>query len=90
MATSQGAKNPSRQSRFLILMPLPTAYNSIQKAVIPRRFCVSDAASVTIWIHQLRTGNSLAAQKLWEAYFHRLVALARGKLRTMPRRGARA
>ena len=49
---------------------------------------MSDATSVTIWIHQLRAGNSLAAQKLWEGYFHRLVGLARGKLRMMPRRGA--
>jgi RNA polymerase sigma factor (sigma-70 family) len=49
---------------------------------------MSDAASVTIWIHQLRAGNSLAAQKIWEAYYYRLVCLARGKLRTMPRRGA--
>ncbi len=49
---------------------------------------MSDAASVTTWIHQLRDGNSLAAQKLWEGYFRRLVGLARGKLRTMPRRGA--
>src|SRR6266571_7040588 len=49
---------------------------------------MSDTTSVTIWIHQLRAGNSLAAQKLWEGYFHRLVGLARGKLRTMPRAGA--
>lgn len=49
---------------------------------------MSEAASVSIWIHQLRAGDSRAAQKLWEGYFHRLVGLARGKLRTMPRRGA--
>jgi DNA-directed RNA polymerase specialized sigma24 family protein len=49
---------------------------------------MSEAASVTIWIDQLRAGNSLAAQKLWEGYFHRLVGLARGKLRAAPRRGA--
>jgi len=49
---------------------------------------MSEAASVTVWIQQLHEGNSLAAQKLWEGYFHRLVGLARGKLRTMPRRGA--
>lgn len=49
---------------------------------------MSDAASVTIWIDQLRAGDSRAAQKLWEGYFHRLVSLARGKLRSMPRRGA--
>ena len=48
---------------------------------------MSEAASVTIWIEQLREGNSLAAQKLWEGYFHRLVGLARSKLKMMPRRG---
>jgi hypothetical protein len=46
------------------------------------------ADSVTVWIHQLRAGNPAAAQKLWEGYFHRLVGLARAKLRTLPRRGA--
>jgi DNA-directed RNA polymerase specialized sigma24 family protein len=45
-------------------------------------------ASVTFWIDQLGEGNSLAYQKLWERYFHRLVGLARSKLRMMPRRGA--
>ena len=49
---------------------------------------MSGAASSTTWIHQLRDRNSLAAQKLWEGYFRRLVGLARGRLRTMPRRGA--
>ena len=49
---------------------------------------MSESASVTVWIQQLHAGNSLAAQKLWEGYFHRLVGLARAKLRTMPRRGA--
>lgn len=49
---------------------------------------MSDAASVTVWIRQLRGGNSLAAQKLWESYFQRLVGLARAKLRKLPRRSA--
>lgn len=49
---------------------------------------MSESASVTVWIQQLHAGNSLAAQKLWEGYFHRLVGLARGKLRSMPRRSA--
>lgn len=49
---------------------------------------MSESASVTVWIQQLQAGNSLAAQKLWEGYFHRLVGLARGKLRSMPRRSA--
>lgn len=49
---------------------------------------MSETASVTVWIQQLRGGNSQAAQKLWEGYFQRLVGLARAKLRALPRRGA--
>jgi DNA-directed RNA polymerase specialized sigma24 family protein len=44
-------------------------------------------ASVTVWIEQLQNGEALAAQKLWERYFQRLVALAGAKLRSLPRRG---
>ena len=36
--------------------------------------------SVTGWIAQLQEGNTSAAQKLWERYFQRLVALARKKI----------
>jgi DNA-directed RNA polymerase specialized sigma24 family protein len=46
------------------------------------------AGSVTHWIRELKAGNHLAAQKLWEKYFHRLVALARIKLRNRPGRVA--
>src|SRR5262245_66237931 len=46
------------------------------------------ADSVTVWIHQLRAGHPEAAQKLWEGYFHRLVGLARAKLRSIPRQAA--
>jgi DNA-directed RNA polymerase specialized sigma24 family protein len=42
--------------------------------------------SVTHWIGVLRDGGRDAAQPLWEAYFQRLVALARTKLRGAPRR----
>src|SRR5262249_39582276 len=44
--------------------------------------------SITGWIHQLKAGDRAAAQKLWEGYFHRLVALARQRLRHAPRRVA--
>src|SRR5436305_7405580 len=37
--------------------------------------------SVTFWIGQLKAGDSLAAQKLWEGYYGRLVGLARARLR---------
>jgi DNA-directed RNA polymerase specialized sigma24 family protein len=42
--------------------------------------------SVTRWISQLKSGDRAAAQPLWEAYFQRLVALARQRLRGTPRR----
>ena len=34
-------------------------------------------SSITHWIAGLKVGDPHAAQRLWEAYFHRLVALAR-------------
>jgi DNA-directed RNA polymerase specialized sigma24 family protein len=49
---------------------------------------VSSKGSVTHWIGQLQAGDPVAAQKLWERYFRRLVSLARKKLRDAPRRAA--
>src|SRR3954471_24288979 len=37
--------------------------------------------AVTIWLGQLQAGESAAARPLWEKYFHRLVGLARARLR---------
>jgi DNA-directed RNA polymerase specialized sigma24 family protein len=34
-----------------------------------------------LWIHQLKTGDHAAAQKLWESYFAKLVRLAQAHLR---------
>jgi DNA-directed RNA polymerase specialized sigma24 family protein len=48
---------------------------------------MSPTESVTHWIAQLQAGDEEAAQKLWEQYFQRLVALARCKLHGA-RRGA--
>lgn len=39
-----------------------------------------DNGSVTGWLAALRNGESIAAQKCWEAYYSRLVNLARVKL----------
>jgi len=36
--------------------------------------------SVTNWLKQLEAGDSVAAQRLWERYFRRLVGLARKKI----------
>lgn len=41
---------------------------------------MSSDGSVTLWLQQLREGESHAAQQLWEDYFRRLVGLARRKL----------
>ena len=41
--------------------------------------------SVTCWIDHLRAGDDVAAQRLWERYFHQLVRLARANLRAKPR-----
>jgi DNA-directed RNA polymerase specialized sigma24 family protein len=41
---------------------------------------------VTQWISALKQGDQAAAQGLWEAYFRRLVGLARARLRDAPRR----
>jgi DNA-directed RNA polymerase specialized sigma24 family protein len=38
------------------------------------------ADSVSLWIEQLKSGNHTAAQKLWEAYFAKLVRLAQARL----------
>jgi DNA-directed RNA polymerase specialized sigma24 family protein len=48
--------------------------------------CFED--SVTHWIEQLKAGDPAAAERLWERYFKRLVAVARSQLRGTPRRVA--
>lgn len=40
-----------------------------------------DSGSVTLWLGRLKDGDNDAVRPLWEAYFRRLVALARAKLR---------
>jgi DNA-directed RNA polymerase specialized sigma24 family protein len=45
---------------------------------------MSYMGSVTHWVRELQAGNHEAAQKLWESYFQRLVALARAKLKNRP------
>jgi DNA-directed RNA polymerase specialized sigma24 family protein len=41
---------------------------------------MADPGSVTHWLRQLPTGDSAAAQQLWERYYQRLVGLARKRL----------
>jgi DNA-directed RNA polymerase specialized sigma24 family protein len=49
---------------------------------------LSSEGSITGWLHLLRGGQAMAAQRLWERYFQRLVALARSRLQGTPRRAA--
>jgi DNA-directed RNA polymerase specialized sigma24 family protein len=49
---------------------------------------MSAHGSITGLIGLLKDGDQDAAQRLWELYFRRLVALARSRLRTLPRRAA--
>ena len=44
--------------------------------------------TVSAWIVDLKAGDSLVAQKLWERYYKRLVGLARRILRNTPRHAA--
>ncbi len=41
---------------------------------------MAEQGSITYWIARLKDGDAEAPQKLWEAYFLRVVALARTKL----------
>ncbi len=44
--------------------------------------------SVTLWLGQLRDGDSAAAQQLWQRYLGQLLRLASRKLGDLPRRVA--
>jgi DNA-directed RNA polymerase specialized sigma24 family protein len=49
---------------------------------------MSSEGSVSDWLVGVQTGDEAAAQKLWERYFQRMVALARKKLQGSPLRAA--
>jgi DNA-directed RNA polymerase specialized sigma24 family protein len=49
---------------------------------------MSEPGSVTQWIAQLKAGDRVAAQALWEGCYRQLVARARAKLAGAPRRAA--
>ena len=38
---------------------------------------MEDDAQISLWIQQIKQGDSTATQRLWERYHHRLVGLAR-------------
>jgi DNA-directed RNA polymerase specialized sigma24 family protein len=45
---------------------------------------MSSPGSVTVWIAELKAGNAVAAQRLWENYFEKLTRLARLRLLGFP------
>jgi DNA-directed RNA polymerase specialized sigma24 family protein len=47
-----------------------------------------EEGSISLWIPRLKDGDEAAVREIWRAYFKRLVALARAKLRGVPRRVA--
>src|SRR5437879_6530897 len=74
--TSAALYNDGRSpSRFLPASPFPEEGAQM-----------SADGSVSRWITELKAGDDVAAQKLWQGYFHRLVGLARMKLRGAQRR----
>jgi DNA-directed RNA polymerase specialized sigma24 family protein len=51
---------------------------------------MASGESVTQWIHQLKEGERATVQKLWEAYFTRLVGMTRQWLRHTPTQAVEA
>jgi DNA-directed RNA polymerase specialized sigma24 family protein len=60
----------------------------VLRAVEPARRTDAAVQSVSHLISELKAGDHAAAQQLWQAYFERLVRLAREKLQGTPRREA--
>ncbi len=56
------------------------------------RMSSSDVSTteVTEWLRKLEAGHDLAAQRLWEVFFERLVRLANGRMRAADRRAVDA
>ena len=46
---------------------------------------MASSRSVSHWIEQLRAGDQVASQHLWEGDFRPLVGLARARLQSLPR-----
>jgi len=49
---------------------------------------MASSGEVTEWVRRLEGGDREVAQRLWEAYYRRLVGLARKRLGDLPRRAA--
>src|SRR4051794_3833514 len=60
--------------------PAPRAATT-DRDLSPRSPPMSADGSITAWVDRLKAGDSAAAGPLWQAYFRRLVELARQRLR---------
>ena len=49
---------------------------------------MAEQKSVSDWIAEIQVGDEAAAQKVWNHFYSRLIALARRKLHDTPRRDA--
>ena len=49
---------------------------------------MSSEGSVTVWLNELKAGDDIAAQQLWNRYFARVVAFCRKTLADQPRRAS--
>ncbi len=67
-------------ARPLLGRPPVGGYSRHCKSSFKKGFGVVDEHLTTTWIDRLVAGDSLAAQKIWEQYYDRLVRLARQKL----------
>ena len=71
-----------------LLPPGTWAYNQQVPATVHGpvvRMPMSSEGSITSCLGRLKAGDQAAAQRLWEAYAHRLITLARTRLRGLPR-----
>src|SRR5262245_28948707 len=73
---SNGRQKPSRNSGFLAA-PRPARYTRRGHGLEPS---MAEPGAITGWLDRLRAGDDVAAQRLWEEYFRRLVGMARARL----------
>ena len=58
----------------------------VESLIPPRRTPMSPQGTITHLSTRLKQGDRDAAQAIWRAYFHRLVSLARARIRTIAAR----
>src|SRR5262249_18918958 len=89
--SSRSAARRRRAGRYAPERPTPPELHwapNLPSSGTGDRTTMAAELSVTRLVGMLKGGDGEAAQRLWEAYFGRLVALARAKLRGFPTRAA--